>query len=449
MPKISAKVLTAEAVKAAKAKPGQRLELRDLKSSGLCLRVTDKGSKTWVVRYRTADGRQPRFTIGTAGELPGDLSLADARDRASEIRRLARDGGDPATAKREAAAEARAVTVRTLDDLAEAFFTASETGRYRATKRGKKAETVAAERRLWKFRLKKPLGHRPYKAVDRAEVRKVLQDIADEAPVQSNRARALLRSIFNYAIHEMMIATNPVVGVPAIGEETARDRVLTDDEIRSVWLALLDSTGLKVGEGEAEKNLQISPEVRIALRLSMLTLQRRTEISGMRRDELRLDEASWIIGRERTKNKKPHLVPLSEPALQLIRDALALHDDDASAFVFPSPWEKLAGQPIDGGALSHALSDLYAALKIEDANLHDLRRTGASAMASERLLVAPIVISRALNHTTDSGGGAAVTARHYAIHDYAKEKRAALNAWATLLGVVVEGRASNVTPIRA
>lgn len=451
MPKISAKVLTEKAVQAAKAPAGKRLELWDARVPGLCLRVTDKGAKTWVVRYRTADGRQPRFTLGTAGDLPGDLPLVEARERASSVRRLAREGGDPAAEKRKADAEAKSVAIRTMDDLAESYFVKSETGKYKATKRGKKPETVAGERRLWNFRLKPTLGKRPVDAVAKPEIRDLLEEIADEAPIQSNRARALLRSMFNFAIHEERVATNPVTGIPAFGNETARDRVLTDEEIRAVWLALCDPTGLTVGEGKTKRALQISPLVRIALRLSLLTLQRRTEVAGMRRDELRMNECTWTIGKERTKNGKAHLVPLPPEALSLVRQAMDLQDpDNPSPFVFPSPWAKLEGQSIDGGALSHALSDLYSSLKIEDANLHDLRRTGASAMASERLLVPPIVISRVLNHTVDGGGGAAVTARHYNVHAYATEKRSALVAWESLLLEIIgkKERASNVTRLR-
>ena len=452
MPKTTARLLTDKDVRSAKAAPGQRLELWDSRAPGLCLRVTAKGSKTWVVRYRTLDGRQPRFTLGPAGSASGDLSLVEARDRASDVRRLAREGGDPATTKRQEAAEAMAVTIRTMDDLAESYFTKSLSGAYRATRSGKKAETVAAERRLWNFRLKPRLGRRPVEAVNRAELRGLLADISEAAPIQSNRALALVRSMFNFAVHEERLTVSPVVGIKAIAEEVPRDRILTDAELAALWAGLEDPTGLKVPEGDAERTLWVSEQVRIALRLSLLTLQRRTEIAEMRVDELRLDESTWLIGKERTKNGKAHLVPLSPPAVELIKRALALHaTDESSQYVFPSTWKKLDGQPIGAGALSHALSDVYAALKIGGANLHDLRRTGASAMASERLLVAPIVISRVLNHTVDGGGGAAVTQRHYAIHDYAKEKRTAMDAWARLLNLIVHPAASgsNISPLHA
>lgn len=436
MPRTNAKALTDKSVMAAKAPVGKRLELWDARSPGLCLRVSESGAKSWVVRYRTLDGRQPRFSLGAAGNLKGALSLVEARDRASEVRRMAREGGDPANTKRATIVEAKTMTLRLIDDLADEYFERCAAGTYRATRTGKKAATIAAERSLYAYRIKPHLGKTPIDGVTKAEVKRLLEDIADEAPIQSNRARALLRAMFNFAIHEERVGKNPVAGIMAVAKEEPRDRILSDGELRALWSALSNPSGFVVEEAGSTKPLWISPAVLIALRLSVLTLQRRTEVAGMRRDELRLDEGVWIIGKDRTKNGKAHLVPLSAPALALVRQALSL-STEPSDFVFPSPWKKLQGQPIDGGALSHALSDVYSAIGIRGANLHDLRRTGASAMASERLLVPPIVISRVLNHTMDGGGGAMVTARHYAVHDYAKEKRSALEAWASLLQTIV------------
>lgn len=447
MGKATAIKLTAKAVQSAKADPSKRVELWDALCPGLCLRITQQGAKSWVVRYRTIDGRQPRMSLGPAGSGEGDLQKA--RDKATEIRRIARDGGDPAAAKRAEAVEARAQTIRTMQDLADEYFRLTREGKYRATKRGKKPATIEAEERLWNFRLKTDLGKRQIEAVKRADVRGLLEGIADTAPIQSNRALALLRSIFNFAVTRERLAVNPIARLEAIGEETARERILTDVEIKAVWQGLENTAGLRIQKAGKPVPVHVSPAVSLALRLSILTLQRRGEVAGMRKDELRLEEATWLIGGDRMKNGRPHLVPLSPDAVTLIGQALALQEDDSSPFVFPSPWRKLSGKSIDGGALSHALSDVYSALKIVGANLHDLRRTGASAMASERLKVAPVVISRVLAHTLDAAGGAAVTARHYALYDYATEKRSALSAWANLLGVVVRGRAANVTPLRA
>lgn len=438
MPKVSSVVLTDRKVLSAKAEAGGRLELWDARIPGLCLRVAGSGKKTWVVRYRTADGRQPRLTLGSAGDNPGDLRLVDARDRAVEVRRQAREGLDPSSGGRRKAKPPAAVVIGTLNELAEDYFLKCERGLYKARRTRKKASTIAGERRLWARHLEPGIGRLAYPAVTRNDVREALAAIAAVAPIYSNRARALVRAIYNFAIREDLVTGNPVAGVSAIADETPRERTLDDDEIRKVWRALEDPTGLSLVERGEARPLMVGEAVRIALRLSFLTIQRRGEVAGMRRSELRLDEGLWIIAKERAKNGKAHVVPLSSDAVALVRTALRLHPPSMeSDAVFPSPKSALLGQPIDGGALSHALSDVFSAVGVKGATLHDLRRTGASIMVSERLSVPPVVVSRILNHSLDAGGAAAVTFRHYAIYDYAAEKRAALDAWAKLLRRIV------------
>ena len=438
------KALTEKDVESAKAAPGERLELWDSKSPGLCLRVTDRGVKTWVVRYRIGD-RQPRMTLGT---FP-DLKLRDARDRASDVRRAARDGKDPAAEKREKAAAAKAEPIKSISDLADAYFRDVEAGRWSATLRGKKAGTLDAERRLWRGRLKPVIGDRRVDDFRKRDATAVIQGIAEAAPIQSNRARAFLSVMFRYAVDIERLAVNPVVGVKKIGREKARLRTLTDGELKAAWRGLCDPSGLKIErEGKKPVPVHISEATTIALRLAFLTLARRGELAAMRTADLRLDEGVWI--QPDPKGGEPHLVPLVPQAVELIRAALALRADPESPYVFPSPWAKLA-QPIDAGTLTHGLGDVFSALKIVDATLHDVRRTGASIMASERLAVPPVVVSKVLAHKGGEGGFAAVTSRHYVVHAWAKEKRAALESWAALLGSIVEGRAmpDNVTPLRA
>lgn len=433
MPKLSETVLTAKSVAAARALNGQRREIWDGRT-GLGLRISPSGEKTWVVRYRTIDGRQPRMTLGPVGDGPGALDLRKARERAIAVRGEARDGGDPAGDRRRKATEAKTETIKTVADLADAYFEQTEDGRYRATRRRKKPETIVVERRLWRGRLKPELGAIALDKLRRQDVRGLIQRIADEAPIQSNRALALIRGMLNFAVSIERIPINPIAGLKAVGEERPRERVLNDDELKRLWAGLSLPIDLVRPTDAGPVEVHVSDAVGIAIKLSLILLQRRTEIAGMRKDELRLDQAVWVIGQSRMKAGKTHLVPLPDLAVSLIREALALQgDNDASDFVFPAPWRKLAERPIEGGAMSHALSDIYAAIGISGATLHDLRRTGAANMASERLKVQPIVISRVLGHTLDGGGGSIITARHYAIYDYAAEKRAALQGWERLL----------------
>jgi integrase len=431
--------LTDRAVQAAKAEKGKRLELWDAKCPGLCLRVSENGSKAWVYRYRTADGRQPRLKLGDYSTAYG---LKEARRDAELTRVQVRAGADPASDKRRERNKAAAQPIKTAKDLAASYFKACEIGEYRPRGKTKKASTLAEERGLWRRHLEAPLGRLRLREIGPADVRDILRGlVAAGHGTTANRVRALLRQIFNFAIELDLMTVNPVAKVPALAAERARDRILSDKELRALWAALADGAVLRKpppesgGEGE---RVYVSRGAALALKLAMLTLQRRAEIACLTRAELDLAQASWTIPAERTKNGRAHLVPLSKPAVELIEAAMKLADagqDEPSPVVFPSPRNRKAS--ILPGALSHAVADLCAALDIPKFTLHDLRRTGASVMASERLRVSPFVIGRVLNHTTETGGAAAVTLAHYAVHDFSPEKRAALAAWADVLMTVV------------
>ncbi|KAK0359527.1 hypothetical protein LTR94_030957, partial [Friedmanniomyces endolithicus] len=145
----------------------------------------------------------------------------------------------------------------------------------------------------------------------------------------ANRVRAQIRQMFNYAILEAEVATaNPVARVPMMGEETPRDRVLRDEEIRLVWRALGDPGSLTSAHGtrRANQRVYVSRPVALAIKLLLLTLQRRHEVAGMLRTELDLDQAIWAIPGSRTKNGRTTFVPLSPSAVALIREAITLAD---------------------------------------------------------------------------------------------------------------------------
>jgi integrase len=428
--------LTDRQVASARADEGQRLELWDAATPGLALRVTDQGRKTWIVRYRTADGRQPRLTLGTYPTL----SLAEARDRAGAAIRSARDGGDPAGEKRRARSAAAAQPIKTMEQLAAAYFTASEAGEYVPRGKRKRAATIAEERRLWRAHLSPALGELRPEDVTPALGRKVLRALAASGRgVTANRTRSLLRQIFNFALREERLVANPVARIAPLAAETPRERVLSDDELKGAWAAI-------TAPSLVEK-VSVGPAVSIALRLLLLTLTRRAEVAGMRRVELDPAQAVWTIPGERTKNGRAVLVPLSTEAVQLIREALALADEGEgrpSPFVFPSPRNR--ERSITPASLSHALREIRLALGLPRFTPHDLRRTAATIMASERLGVSPFLIGRLLNHTSETGGAAKVTLKVYALHEFAAEKRRALEAWAGLLLEIVGERAppSNV-----
>jgi integrase len=121
-------------------------------------------------------------------------------------------------------------------------------------------------------------------------------------------------------------------------------------------------------------------------------------------------------------------------ATTLLHEAEELAKD--SEFMFPSPRGKGEDVPIDAPALSHAFRRICKAAEIKGIRLHDLRRTGASNMTSERLGIPRLVVSKVLNHTSDTGGAAEVTAV-YDLNDYLPEKRKALDGWAAVLANII------------
>lgn len=178
----------------------------------------------------------------------------------------------------------------------------------------------------------------------------------------------------------------------------------------------------------------ISQSVGLALLLCLVTLQRRGEIAGMSLSEIDFDKKLWTIPASRTKNSRTQVVPLSDLALQLIEQALAIRID-ANNFVFPSP--KYTSQPIKAPALTRAFGRMKHALKLEDMCPHDLRRTGATNLTGEHLGITRFVVSKILNHTSDTGNSAAVTGT-YDQNEYLADKRNALDAWSSYLVKLTE-----------
>jgi integrase len=191
-----------------------------------------------------------------------------------------------------------------------------------------------------------------------------------------------------------------------------RDRVLTDDEIRTLWLALPTALGR-------------SPACQQIIKLCLLTGQRLGEVVGMCRDELDLKRGIWSLPGSRTKNGHAHSVPLSRAALEIIAIG-------GGPRLFPT---------IGGSrAVANTIKCAQARFGIPHWTAHDLRRTALTKMAE--LGVAPIVLGHVANHRTTTKAG--MTLSVYVHHAYEREKREALELWADRLRGIVEGGAEIV-----
>ena len=448
--------LTDRAVQAAKAKPGERLELHDALTPGLTLRVTDKGVKSWVLRYRAPDGRSQRHKVGDAARM----SLRAARLEAGRLKNEIDKGADPLGEKRKARVIAKALTVRTFGNLAAAYWVACETGEWKPKKKRKRPQTIAYEKGIYTRHIEPGLGSLALAEINRAVIKGLLRDMtAKGIGAQTNRTQALIRQIFNFGIAEEHVAINPAMGFDSFHDAKSRRRIWSDPELKLLWSALSDPSDLRDKDGE---RVHVGRPVAIAIQLCALLLQRRVEVVGMAIDELNLDAGTWIIPPERMKSGKPHQVALPPHAVALIREAFAIAAEaqarrevaDSNAkrpnriVVFPGPRD--ANIPIRPDSLTHAMDKVRSSIGVEGATIHDLRRTGSTILTSERLGVSPFIRSKVLGHGTDAGGGAAVSSAHYDVNEYVAEKRRALEAWEGLLLEIVgeQRRAPSVSNLR-
>jgi integrase len=184
--------------------------------------------------------------------------------------------------------------------------------------------------------------------------------------------------------------------------------------------------------------------MQILLRIILLTGQRRTEVAGMRRDELNLEAGVWTLpgnrvvkgklAHGRTKNGREHVVPLSESASTLIREAIALAGN--SEFVFPSPRDDARAGHIHGEAVSMAMRRLRdKVLESADITAHDLRRTVRTFLGEHD--VPDEVADRVLNHSRPGVGN-----QHYNHARMQPQVRNALDMWAAHVERLVETPAS-------
>jgi integrase len=427
-------VLTDRAVSSAKAAAGRRIEISDTRTPGLVLRVSPSGRKTWVLRYRTRSDRQMRLTLGSAGAI----SLHDARLMAREQMLRVCQGVDPATERRQE----RALPghgIRTFGDLAELYQKVCETGEWKPRGKRERESVRREEARILNKSILPTLGRLPFETITRQEVKSLLRaQLAKGGATTVNRTHAIIRQIYNYAISEDLVQINPATGFMKFGEEKPRERIWRDQEIRSLWDGLSGLGQLRTSRGEYAN---VGEAMGIAIKLVLLLGQRRNEVAGMEVDEIDFEARTWRIRSDRMKGSRAHMVPLSDAAIVLIRQALAIATVEGAeppTYVFPT--NRLEDRAIRPLSLSLALSRAKTAINLNiDATLHDMRRTVSTNLTSERCGVSPFIRSKVLGHI-DAGGGAMVSMIHYDVNDYLAEKRRALEIWARVLLKVVGDR---------
>jgi integrase len=363
-----------------------RQEIPDGLLPGLYLIVQPSGARSWAARYRH-NGRPRKHTLGS---YPA-IDLKSARALGTKVLRAAAEGRDPTGERQEQQANS-------IEKVVAQFLLKHGQRRYRP-------RTFAEAQRLLKQNVVAHWGRQPIASITRKQLRNMLDRlVANDTPMLANRVHSITRKLFGWAVEQEIIEVSPFAGLKAPVEESSRDRILADQELRAVWRA--------AGQMGVYGSL---------VQLLILTGQRRGEIAGLTWSEVDLDKRLISLPRERVKNDHAHEIPLSPQAVDLI-EALPRKSE---RYVL-----SVRGGPIGGFGKLKARLD--KACGVTDWVLHDLRRTTASGMA--KLGVNLPVIEKVLNHISGSFAGVAGI---YQRHDFAGEKRRALELWdAHVAGIV-------------
>jgi len=404
------------------AQPGSRdAFLWDSDVKGFGLKVTPAGGKVYVFQYRvarpgeTANTPARRYTIGKHGSLTPE----QARARAKDLAVLVASGIDPReqeanklaerdATKREVDERNRIANEMAFDRMADLWLDHYE------HEKGRRPSSIAQASMVVRNHLKPALRNTPLPHIGRTD----LQTIIDAVPAKQKAMRrtvfAYASIFFGWAMRRGCIPTNPLMSMAKPDAPKARDRVLTDAEVEAIWTA---SEALPAPWGQL-------------YRLLLLTGQRKSEVAGLRWEELDRSVALWTIPANRAKNDKVHIVPLSPPVLAEL-------DARAGGTIWPTSGYVLTttGRTSISGfskakrALDETISKGRDGEQITDWRVHDIRRTVATGL--QRLGVRFEVTEAVLNHVSGAKGGVAGV---YQRHDWKEEKRAALDAWARQLG---------------
>ena len=394
--------LTATTVKSI-APTERRQEIPDDLLPGLYLTIQPTGKKSWQVRYR-AGGKHRRMTLG---KYPA-LGLGDARTRARDVMREAQGGADPAADARKAKRESPSDTVgAVLDDYAKRKLSKLKSG-------------ANAAQFLDRF-ARKEWADRPLSDIARRDVQDLIDQIADSGRgTTANRVLAHVKTFMAWAVSRDLIDANPAANVKPPAKEVKRDRHLSDDEIRWFWQAC-EAEGYPWG---------------VIGKLLLLTGQRLSEIAELVEGEL--NGESLRLPASRTKNGKPHDLPISITAFDILEAMPRVKNPKRYLFTTnartPVQGYDKAKKRLTSRMAEIATKDRGEIVEIPHWTFHDLRRTCATGMAKDSPVV---VVEKSLNHVS---GALAGVAGIYNRHAYAREMRDAVDLWADRIDAILGNR---------
>ena len=397
----------------------------DAGERGFGLRVWPGGTKAWFQYTRkTKDGKAVRVTLGT---LP-PMKLAKAREEAEGARARVWAGDNPAEERREERQAQRETVQALFDSYAQHVELRRQAGEFKSwpdVKRAYERDVLPA----W--------GERPVRDVRRKDVIDLVTAKALTGKTAANRLQAYVSMLLAYGVDHDWLDSNPAYRLRK-KKEAARTRVLTSDEIKTLWTYLDGGDDLVLSRGLAKgPTITMPPESSAALkdlfRVLLLCGQRLGETSRMKWTDLDLAGATWRIPGSETKNGREHTVPLAKPVRELLT---ARQEGATSAYVFPSR----AGSDSSILVWSKRAAAAMAATAKVPFTAHDLRRTVATGLGE--LGISGDVIGLVLNHAKPG-----VTGRHYDHSTREAAKADALTRWAARVHAIVTSKPASVVPI--
>lgn len=375
--------------------PDKRVEVPDGGKSGLYLRVTPSGHKSFVYRYRFGHEIK-RYTIGTFPKI----SLTKARDEADDLYQKVKKGIDPALEKQIAKQASYSFKELAVD------FKKRHLPNLRPRSRDEYKRIIDIE--LIPIFKKIAADN-----LSRSHIIRLLDNIAIDrnSPTLANRVRAVLSSIYSFGVDRAVVEINPVLHVKRVTGEKKRDRIYSEEEIRALWKAF-----------EAQEE-----PLQSLFKMLLICGQRSAETRNMKWSDI--NNGIWCIPEELTKAGRSHFVPLPHMAVQVLDHVYPF--TGKKEFVFAS---NRADGPIQW--MTKAKDRIRKMEKVpNDFRPHDLRRSAASYMA--KLGVDRTILGKVLNHA-GLAGDHSVTAI-YDRYQYQEEKKQALNRWSFELSQIIEG----------
>jgi integrase len=380
---------------------------------GYGLRVRGSGVHSLMVQYAIA-GQTRRVVVGKFGSIDAGKAYSTGKDLLAQVRL----GRDPATEKEHARTRAAETFGALLPRFLERQRTKQKPRSYDETERHLMTHCKTFHRMPVEGLARRIIGARL------AEIEK------HNGPAAANRTRASLSAYFTWLAREGYAEANPVAFTNKAVENGARERVLSDDELRIIWRAL-----------------EPSDHYGTIIKLLLLTGARRDEIGGLCWSEVDIDDTTVTLPSARTKSRREHIIPLSESALKILAAQPRRINPDGT------PRDHVFGIGPDRGYSGWSKSKAELEARIAETHHgkldwrpHDFRRSLSTALHGKPFKVPPHVVEVILGHVSGHKGG---VAGKYNKQIYLEERRDALERWGAHVMHIISGKPATTKLRRA